>query len=88
MRYVVIDGRAVSSMDDVHSAFAEALDFPGYYGRNLDALHDCLTEAAGPVTVVVLEADALREKLGESFSRLLLVLGDCEEEKGGLSVYM
>lgn len=27
-----------------HDYIAEALDFPDYYGKNLDALYDCLTE--------------------------------------------
>ncbi len=31
---------------DLHQAFAEALDFPNYYGKNLDALNDCLRDVA------------------------------------------
>ncbi|QEU92551.1 barstar family protein [Streptomyces kanamyceticus] len=34
----------------VHRAFAEALRFPGYYGRNWDALVDCLDDLCGAVT--------------------------------------
>jgi hypothetical protein len=30
----------------LHDAVAAALSFPGYYGRNLDALNDCLGEVA------------------------------------------
>ncbi len=26
----------------MHTAFAQALSFPDYYGRNLDALNDCM----------------------------------------------
>lgn len=32
---------------DMHNAFAAALGFPRHYGRNLDALNDCLSEVAG-----------------------------------------
>ncbi|MDO8122548.1 barstar family protein [Isoptericola sp. b490] len=30
----------------MHEAVAATLDFPGYYGRNLDALADCLGDVA------------------------------------------
>jgi hypothetical protein len=29
---------------ELHRDIAAALDFPGYYGRNLDALNDCLRD--------------------------------------------
>lgn len=32
--------------DDLHRAVAAALDFPDYYGHNLDALNDCLGDVA------------------------------------------
>jgi RNAse (barnase) inhibitor barstar len=31
---------------ELHQDFAEALDFPDYYGMNLDALNDCLRDVA------------------------------------------
>jgi len=31
---------------ELHDAFASALDFPEYYGRNLNALADCLYDVA------------------------------------------
>ncbi len=44
MREIEIDGSAVFTSPDLHKALAEALSFPEYYGNNLDALYDCLTE--------------------------------------------
>ncbi|MBQ4381237.1 MAG: barstar family protein [Oscillospiraceae bacterium] len=31
----------------------ETLGFPDYYGCNLDALHDCLTDIFEPTTVIL-----------------------------------
>src|SRR6266446_6138562 len=31
---------------DMHSNLARGFDFPQYYGRNLDALNDCLRDVA------------------------------------------
>lgn len=42
-----VDGSGWRSGDDLHAALAEALDFPDYYGRNLDALDDVLHDLAG-----------------------------------------
>ncbi|MBQ0043265.1 MAG: barstar family protein [Lachnospiraceae bacterium] len=34
----------VSDLEDVHRYIAVILEFPEYYGKNLDALYDCLTD--------------------------------------------
>nr|WP_246044886.1 barstar family protein [Rhodococcus oryzae] len=41
-----IDGSRWTSADDMHTAFATAMSFPSYYGRNLDALSDVLSDVA------------------------------------------
>ena len=44
MKFAMIDGISVTSMEDIHNILAQQLEFPAWYGGNLDALHDCLTE--------------------------------------------
>ena len=39
---VTIDCSRIRNREMLHQAFAEALDFPDWYGCNLDALYDCL----------------------------------------------
>ena len=41
---VRFDAGSWVSPDDMHTALAAALSFPGYYGRNLDALDDCIRD--------------------------------------------
>lgn len=36
------------SIDEMHNQIAEKLNFPDYYGRNLDALNDCLSDIEIP----------------------------------------
>ena len=44
MKEIIIDGSAIFTSPDLHEALANALSFPAHYGKNLDALYDCLTE--------------------------------------------
>jgi hypothetical protein len=41
---VGLDASGWTTEDAFHADIAEALDFPDYYGRNLDALNDCLRD--------------------------------------------
>jgi hypothetical protein len=43
---VSLDAHDWISDDELHRDIATALDFPDYYGRNLDALNDCLRDVA------------------------------------------
>ena len=44
MKEIIIDGSTIETAGDLHEALAQALSLPDWYGRNLDALYDCLTE--------------------------------------------
>ena len=44
MKQVIIDCQELLQKEQAHSYLAEVLEFPDYYGKNLDALFDCLTE--------------------------------------------
>lgn len=40
----VVDLSTVKNKDDLHNLLARTFDFPEYYGKNLDALFDLITE--------------------------------------------
>lgn len=54
MQNVILDCSAISGPEQLHDAFAQALSFPQWYGRNLDALYDCLTSITGQTTICLL----------------------------------
>jgi hypothetical protein len=43
---VPVEASGWTTEADLHRDLAAALDFPGYYGHNLDALNDCLRDLA------------------------------------------
>ena len=44
MEEIIIDCSPIRTKDDLHRMFRDALSFPDWYGNNLDALYDCLTD--------------------------------------------
>ncbi len=64
-RVLRLDSSDLLTEQGIYDAFAEGLQFPGYFGRNWDAMVDCLDDLCGAVTggagvaVVIDEADRL-----------------------------
>ena len=44
MKHYILDFRKVNNIDEAHDLMMVAFDFPEHYGKNLDALNDCLSE--------------------------------------------
>lgn len=74
MAEIVLDGLEIESLEEIHDRFARALALPEWYGRNLDALFDCLTERSEPVTVRLLHQEALEDRLGRRGLALVRLL--------------
>ena len=60
MKNIVINCEKLLQKEQAHLHLAEVLDFPDYYGKNLDALFDCLTEL-GECTIVLNGENTLRK---------------------------
>ena len=58
-----LDGKLIKK--DGHDYLMEALDLPDYYGKNLDALYDCLTEMECEIDLI--NADEVDDDILETF---------------------
>ncbi|MEU6646501.1 barstar family protein [Saccharomonospora sp. NPDC046836] len=78
----VLDGRALGDKLSTLDAIAAALSFPDYFGRNLDALYDCLTDLswlpAGEHVLIWIASDVLRRADPKSYLAVHSVLSDAQ----------
>ena len=73
---IILDATMLRERLPAHDYLKEALALPDYYGRNLDALYDCLTEL-GETEIQFVNLDAAE---GSYFSRVLDLFQEAREE--------
>ena len=57
MKQITLDGNKLADASLVHDYLKEMLAFPEYYGNNLDALYDCLTDLSDMEIVITAPAE-------------------------------
>jgi RNAse (barnase) inhibitor barstar len=84
-----LDGTAVHDRASALDAIAAVLSFPDYFGRNLDALRDCLTDLswlpAGEHVLVWRHAEVLRGDDPSAYERIVTVLDQAAAENADFS---
>ena len=93
---IVLDARRFKGRTRAHAYLKEALRLPDYYGKNLDALYDCLGDIGEETVIVVPEViqkkDVVpeviqkKEYLGDYGKTMLRVFKDAAEENEALTV--
>ncbi len=88
MEKVILDFTNMETVEQVHDHLAKQLDFPAYYGRNLDALHDLLTERTEDTCIGVFTPEEPKEKreIDRYLYKVKFVMRDAEEENPHLGV--
>ena len=77
---VILDGKAMVDRVAAHSHLAERLELPTWYGRNLDALYDVLTEIGRDTEIVLQAPAAVAENLGRYGEALLRTMQEAAED--------
>ena len=72
--HVILDARMLGEKQQAHQYLKEIFRFPDYYGCNLDALYDCLSEQRD-LHIHLLHTD----QAGEYFEKVLSVFQDLDE---------
>lgn len=80
----VLDCNEMYERGIAHEYIAKTLGFPEYYGKNLDALFDCLTEM-GESSILFINLSSL-EELGEYSGALIAVFEEAESVNDDLTL--
>ena len=81
MLHIILNGAKLETKEAMHDYLAKMLHLPEYYGKNLDALYDCLTDVAEETELVLLNWDAF-----DHTKRALRVMTDSAAENEKLHI--
>ena len=80
MKQRTLNGKKMTDIESAHNYIAAKLDFPEYYGKNLDALADCVSEFCIDKLIRFKNFDDAQKNLGEYAEMLVTVFTDIAEE--------
>ena len=83
---ILCDFERLGTPEAVYDYLTRELAFPAYFGRNLDALHDCLTDITDETEIEIRNADELSESLGSYGAAAIHVIEDSAEENKHIEI--
>ena len=86
MKTITIRGIDFTDSAELHDYLERELEFPDYYGRNLDALYDVLTDINEPTKITVDMEGMEDDGMYDYISRVIRVLEDASKENEALEI--
>ena len=83
---IQLDGQFMTDRTALHDLLQKSFSFPDYYGRNLDALYDLLTEISVPTEIQIINVDLLQQQLGAYGAAFLVTLHQAAEKSPYLNI--
>lgn len=71
MNICILDGKEIKNRKMLHDRLEVLLELPYWYGRNLDALYDCLTDIGEETEIQILYKNEMEECLGKEYVKSL-----------------
>jgi RNAse (barnase) inhibitor barstar len=79
-RKIVLNGSRIMDRESMSMYMKELFDLPEHFGRNLDALHDVLSEVTEDTEIDLTRENTDRICQGKYAFKVLMVLGRAAEE--------
>ena len=83
---VIISGNSIRSVADFHEIIKRQLNFPEYYGENLDALWDCVRCVELPCKLIWEDHKTSREHLSGYFDKIRELFDEAEMKVEGFKI--
>ncbi|OSN00990.1 barnase inhibitor [Lonsdalea britannica] len=81
MNEIILDGASIETEPDFHKAMSDLLDFGPYYGRNLDALRDRLSnDVERPVKIIWINSSYSKSCLGDCFNKIVQIFEQTKQQ--------
>ena len=84
--HAVLHLEEINGRKELHDLLSRELQLPEWYGRNLDALWDCLTDLCEETEVEIWGVETFEEEMGDYVRRLVQLMKDAAEENACLHV--
>jgi RNAse (barnase) inhibitor barstar len=85
IRYVFIDGKACKQIDDCYATLQQQLSLPDYFGNNLDALEEVLSDLdwikEEKIRIIILNQSELLVNESNKKESFLEILNSCDNDK-------
>lgn len=79
MQEVILHGNEFESKKEIHDYLKESLCFPGYYGNNLSALYDVMTDICDDTRITLDMRDVKDEEMEDYLMKIAEVMSDASE---------
>ncbi|TWH79342.1 barstar family protein [Sedimentibacter saalensis] len=84
MKEIILDGKEMIDKTAAHKYIKKQMNFPDYYGENLDALWDLLSTTSTSTTIYLINEHEIINNLGEYGNLLLEVFQDASFENDSI----
>ena len=92
MKEIILNGSEFVDIQTTHQMLKKIFEFPDYYGKNLDAFWDCITDHAidclhdGTEKIIWKDFSVSQGNLGEEADMLLKIFQRAVEKYGGFII--
>lgn len=87
MKKILLDFSEIKTLYELHDLFENVFSLPDYYGRNMDALWDCLhCSFEEETTICVKNISALPDEMKEAKDTVIELFHDLEAENSEVSI--